>query len=127
MQSTVSISGLDTLVLMVPFAIILAMGVLGLDGQIAAPKQNRRGRRYFCELGGNGVMDFPDPDGRSSILVPSRSCSKRDPLPASPELPRDSSRSFPPNCSSQIGLPRYRFRWSATVYAQGNRSKKMLT
>lgn len=125
MQSTVLLTGLDTLVLMVPFAAILLMGMLGLDGQLAAPKRNRRGRRYFCELGGDGRMEFPDPDGRASNGVQSRFYVEMDQVPGSRALPLDSVRPIPLTCSSQKGLPPFRNRWTLGIYNPENTQKNV--
>ncbi|MFP5237301.1 MAG: hypothetical protein ACLGSD_15490 [Acidobacteriota bacterium] len=57
-----SISTLGTLVLMLPFGLLLALAVFGVDERLAAPKR-RSVRVRFCEMGANGQPEMADPDG----------------------------------------------------------------
>lgn len=57
-----SISTWGTLVLMLPFGLLLALAVFGVDERLAAPKR-RTLRVRFCEMGADGQPEMADPDG----------------------------------------------------------------
>lgn len=57
-----SISNWGTLVLMLPFGLLLALAVFGVDERLAAPKR-RSLRVRFCEMGADGQPEIADPDG----------------------------------------------------------------
>lgn len=59
-----SLSTWATVVLMIPFGILLAMAVFGLDTRLATPRAGRSSRVRFCEVDANGEADLADPDGR---------------------------------------------------------------
>lgn len=57
-----SLSSLGTFVLMLPFGLLLAMSIFGMDKRFAAPKR-RKLQIHFCELEPDGQPDMADPDG----------------------------------------------------------------
>lgn len=57
-----SLSPWATLVLMLPFGVLLAMSMFGVDERLAAPKAKRL-RARFCEVGADGRAELTDPDG----------------------------------------------------------------
>jgi len=57
-------STLDTLLIMIPFIAMMAIGMFRLDEHFAAPKEARQRRRSFCGVDGNGRPWLSDPDGR---------------------------------------------------------------
>ncbi len=59
-----SLSTWATVVLMVPFGILLAMSVFGVDARLATPRAGRSARVRFCEIGDDGTPELADPDGR---------------------------------------------------------------
>lgn len=59
-----ALSNWATVVLMIPFGILLAMAVFGLDTRLATPRTGRSLRVRFCEVGANGQAELADPDGR---------------------------------------------------------------
>lgn len=58
-----SLSTWATMVLMLPFGILLAMTIFGVDEKLAAPTGRRPVRVRFCEVGPDGRGDLADPDG----------------------------------------------------------------
>lgn len=62
MPGAESISTWGTLVLMLPFGLLLALAVFGVDERLAAPRR-RSLRVRFCEMGTNGQPEMADPDG----------------------------------------------------------------
>jgi hypothetical protein len=62
MPGAESISTWGTLVLMLPFGLLLALAVFGADERLAAPKR-RSLRVRFCEMGADGQPEIADPDG----------------------------------------------------------------
>ena len=66
------IPGWDTLVLMIPFFAVMAMGMFRVDERLAAPKDSRKPRRAFCGLDRNGQPFLSDPDGRAWRENPAR-------------------------------------------------------
>ena len=67
MHDQVFASGWDTLLLIIPFVGMMAMGMLGLDERVAAPRQENRSGRHFCGEDGDGAVHFSDPDGRPCL------------------------------------------------------------
>ena len=63
MDDRVLVSGLDTVIFMAPFLWVLAFWLLGLDHQLAAPKQRTKPWRTFCGLDPIDGPLFSDPDG----------------------------------------------------------------
>jgi hypothetical protein len=55
---------LDTSLMVVPFLVILAMGMFGLDERAARPRHPAKTRRFFCEVDGKGRAFLSDPDGQ---------------------------------------------------------------
>ncbi len=72
MEHQAFLSEWDTLVLMVPFLVVLAIGMFGLDERIATRKHAAKGRRFFCEVGKNGCSFLSDPDGKQWKTGPNR-------------------------------------------------------
>jgi len=65
MQETMLNPGWDTLLVAVPFVVLLAMSIFRLDEVIAAPKRGRIQRRTGgTDIDGNPILC--DPDGRPS-------------------------------------------------------------
>jgi hypothetical protein len=58
------ISGLDTVLLMVPFAVFLIMAMFGMDERVSAARARLGRRRKFCEVGRDGRGLLSDPDGK---------------------------------------------------------------
>jgi len=58
-----NLGALDTSLMVVPFLVILVMGMFGLDERAASPRRPAKTRRFFCEVDGKGRMFLSDPDG----------------------------------------------------------------
>lgn len=81
-----SISTWGTVVLMLPFGLLLALAVFGADERLAAPKR-RSLRVRFCEMGSDGQPEMADPDGVAWRLEP-----------------RSGTRRRRSNCPDSVGL-----------------------
>lgn len=66
MPGSDSLSPLGTLVLMLPFVLLLAMSIFSIDERLATPKR-RRLRVRFCELEPDGQPKMADPDGHRCL------------------------------------------------------------
>jgi hypothetical protein len=64
MENAVWFCGWDTMVLMVPFVVVLVMAMLHVDELLATPKQSPRARRFFCGVDPQDLPYMSDPDGR---------------------------------------------------------------
>ncbi len=64
MHESVLQSGLETLLIAVPFVAVLFMAMFRLDAVIAAPKQAASLRRRPSGTDKHGRVLFSDPDGR---------------------------------------------------------------
>ena len=64
MGNPVFVSNWDTVVLIVPFLVILAMFLLHLDERFASPKHAPKRRRSFCGVDPNDLPYVSDPDGK---------------------------------------------------------------
>jgi hypothetical protein len=67
---------LDTFVLVIPFVVILAMGMFGLDERFVSRGRTPK-RRSFCEVGGEGRHFVSDPDGKPWKKYPQRQIEAR--------------------------------------------------
>ena len=54
----------DTMIFMIPFLGLMALGMFRLDERFSAPKTTRRSGRAFCGVDSNGQPFLSDPDGR---------------------------------------------------------------
>jgi hypothetical protein len=66
MEEHVLISGRDTLLIAIPFIVILMITMFRLDQILASPKQVVNGRRLACGMDKPGEPILRDPDGRLS-------------------------------------------------------------
>ena len=64
MHDSVLKSGLDTILIAVPFVGLLVIGMFRLDAVFAAPKQAAGMRRPPSGMDEHGSVLFSDPDGR---------------------------------------------------------------
>ena len=64
MQEPILISGRDTLLVAVPFILVLLIGVFRLDEVFSASRASLNRRRPACGLDEHGEPIFTDPDGR---------------------------------------------------------------
>jgi hypothetical protein len=72
MHSANWFSGWDTMVLMIPFLAVMALGMFRLDERLAVPKDSRKPRRAFCGVDPDGRPFLSDPDGRPCLKTPVR-------------------------------------------------------
>lgn len=63
MPAADSLSTWATVILMLPFGILLAMTIFGVDEKMAAPAARRPVRVRFCEVASDGTGILADPDG----------------------------------------------------------------
>ena len=66
MEEDILISGRDTLLIAIPFVLLLIFTVFRLDESIAAPKGSLNRRRPSCGVDEFGEPILRDPDGRLS-------------------------------------------------------------
>jgi hypothetical protein len=64
MHATNLLSEWDTLVIMIPFLGLMALGMFRLDERFASPKASVPRRQKFCGVDGDGAPLLSDPDGR---------------------------------------------------------------
>lgn len=64
MHGDSALSGLDTVLLMAPFAVFLVLALFGMDERLSAASIRVSRRRKFCEVGRDGKGRLSDPDGR---------------------------------------------------------------
>jgi hypothetical protein len=64
MHDTTIHSNLDSLLIAIPFLVILLIGYIRLDELFASPKHQVRARRSPCGIDEGGVPILCDPDGR---------------------------------------------------------------
>src|SRR5579863_438533 len=64
MHGDSALSGLDTVLLMAPFAAFLILALFGVDERLSAAQIRLGRRRKFCEVGSDGKGRLSDPDGR---------------------------------------------------------------
>ena len=64
MHDTTIHSNLDSLLVAIPFLVILLIGYFRLDELFASPKHRVRARRSPCGIDEDGVPILCDPDGR---------------------------------------------------------------
>jgi len=64
MHGAVSLSGLDTALLMAPFFALLGFWMFGLDERVAAPRSTVPRSRTFSHFGEHGEPVMTDPNGR---------------------------------------------------------------
>jgi hypothetical protein len=72
MHETILTSGRDTVLVAIPFALMVFMTVFRLDEAIATPKRSLNGRRLGCGLDEYGEPVLRDPDGQVAKLRRSR-------------------------------------------------------
>jgi hypothetical protein len=66
MHTSASLTSLDMVLLMAPFAILLVSAMFGLDERFAGgPARRRQHRPSFCEVGRDGRGRMIDPDGNT--------------------------------------------------------------
>jgi hypothetical protein len=68
---------LDTFFLVMPFLVILAMAMFGLDERFASRRGKPARRRVFCEVDGEGRFAPSDPDGTPWPISPRRQIEAR--------------------------------------------------
>jgi hypothetical protein len=64
MHNAVLLPGWDTAILMIPFLVVLGIGMFHLDERLADPKRATKTRRPFCGVDQNGRPFLSDPDGK---------------------------------------------------------------
>jgi hypothetical protein len=70
MHPSASLSEWDTVVLMLPFLAVMALGMFRLDERIASSKPSQKVRRAFCGIEADGGFLLSDPDGRPCSSKP---------------------------------------------------------
>ncbi|HEY1987019.1 MAG TPA: hypothetical protein VGG85_16515 [Terracidiphilus sp.] len=65
MHFSAALSDWDTILLMLPFFAVMALGMFRLDEKIAtSSKQQQTVRQMFCGIDADGKVLLSDPDGR---------------------------------------------------------------
>ncbi len=80
MHGTTLVTGWDTVLLMVPFAVLMFLAMFGLDAHIAASRQGRGRRPRLCEIDAAGQPLMWDPDGKTwcGLTAPRRAWIHRN-------------------------------------------------
>jgi hypothetical protein len=84
MQEYLLLSSRDTLLIAVPFVVILMITIFRLDQIIASPREPLTGRRLACGLDEHGEPLLRDPDGRLSGPVRRRKARTAAEAPSEP-------------------------------------------